>query len=191
MRDASRGLPSKALFLDRDGIINHDSGYTHRREDFVFMDGIFDLAACAGRAGFLLVIATNQSGIGRGLYTEDDFHHLMRWVTGEFAARGAPIARVEFCPEHPTAGIGPYRRVTDRRKPGPGMLRDAAAALTLDLPASVIVGDKASDAEAGRRAGVGTLILVSDDPAERRLAPPGTLAMTSIRAVTDWLLRVT
>ena len=180
----------KALFLDRDGIINHDDGYTYRRDGFVFIDGIFDLAATATRAGFMLVVVTNQSGIGRGLYTEADFHTLMAWVAGEFAARGAPLARIEFCPDHPTAGLGPYRRESARRKPGPGMLQDAATALTLDLPSSIIVGDKASDAEAGRRAGVGTLVLVSDDPTEQRQAPPGTLAMPSVAAVAAWLQRL-
>jgi len=177
----------RALFLDRDGIVNQDVGFAHRREDFVFIDGIFDLAQAATRAGYLLVIATNQSGIGRGLYTEADFHALMHWVAAEFAARGAPIARVEFCPDHPTAGIGPYRRVSQRRKPGPGMLHDAAAALGLDLPASIMIGDKASDAIAGALAGIGILVLVSADPAERRAAPPGTLVLPSVVAAARWL----
>ncbi|WP_431267292.1 D-glycero-alpha-D-manno-heptose-1,7-bisphosphate 7-phosphatase [Dankookia sp. P2] len=115
----------RALFLDRDGIVNLDHGYVHRREKFDFVDGIFDLAAEATRRGLPLVVATNQSGIGRGRYTEADFQALMAWVAAGFAARGTPLARIEHCPDHPDAA-GP------RRKPAPGMLLDAAVALGLD-----------------------------------------------------------
>ncbi|MDO9709031.1 D-glycero-alpha-D-manno-heptose-1,7-bisphosphate 7-phosphatase [Paracraurococcus lichenis] len=177
----------RALFLDRDGVINEDRGYVHRREDFVFLPGIFDLAAAATRQGLALVVVTNQSGIGRGLYEEAAFHALMAWVAGEFAARGTPLARIEFCPDHPSEGIGPYRRDSDRRKPGPGMIRDAAAALGLDLAGSILVGDGLRDMEAGRRAGVGTGILLSADPALAARAPPGTLVLPSVAAAAAWL----
>jgi len=180
-------IPRSALFLDRDGIINHDIGYLHRREDFVFVDGIFELAQAAVAAGLLLVVVTNQAGIGRGYYTEADFHDLMAWVRSEFATRGITIDRVEFCPDHPTAGIGPYRRDTARRKPGPGMLLDAAAAMHLDLGGSIMIGDKASDALAGQRAGVGTVLLVTDDAKEAAQAPTGTLVLPTVRAAAAWL----
>jgi D-glycero-D-manno-heptose 1,7-bisphosphate phosphatase len=172
--------PRRALFLDRDGIVNLDTGFVHRREDFVFLDGVFDLAAAATRQGYLLVIATNQSGIGRGLYSEDAFQALMRWVAAEFAARGTPLARIEHCPDHPD-------RATDRRKPAPGMLRDAAAALGLDLAGSIMVGDGLRDVEAGRRAGVGTCVLVTTDPDAAARAPAGTLVMPTVRAAAEWL----
>ena len=157
----------------------------HRREEFVFLPGIFDLAAAAARRGLALVVVTNQSGIGRGLYTEADFHALMAWVAAEFAARGTPLARIEFCPDHPAEGIGPYRRDTDRRKPGPGMIRDSTAALGLDLGGSIMVGDSRRDIEAGQAAGVGTNILVS--AAGPVAAPPGTLVLPSVPAVAAWL----
>lgn len=175
-----RPVAPRALFLDRDGVINIDHGYVHRREDFDFVDGIFDLAAAATARGMLLVVVTNQSGIGRGTYTEADFQALMAWVAGEFAARGTPLARIEHCPDHPD-------RASARRKPGPGMLLDAAAALGLDLPGSIMVGDQPGDAEAARRAGVGTRILVSVDPALAARAPPGTLVLPSVRAAAAWL----
>lgn len=146
------------LFLDRDGIINVDSGYVHRREDFVFVDGIFDLVACANLAGYQVVIVTNQAGIGRGYYTETDFWILMNWVTSEFASRGGRIDKIYFCPDHPEHGVGEYHRDSEFRKPGPGMLLLAAEELDADLSRSILLGDKKTDVDAGLAAGVGTLL---------------------------------
>lgn len=148
----------RALVLDRDGVVNEDTGYLHRIEECRFVTGIFEMVAAFARAGFLTVIATNQSGIGRGLYTEADYERLMTWMKGEFVRRGTPIAAVYHCPDHPTEGIGRYRRANPWRKPGPGMLLQAAADLGLDLARSWTVGDKESDIESGRAAGVGTLV---------------------------------
>src|SRR5579885_2650777 len=108
--------------------------------------------------GFVIVIASNQSGIGRGYYTEADFERLMGWMKAEFARRGVAIAGVYHCPDHPTEGVGRYRRANPWRKPGPGMLLQAARDLDLDLARSWTVGDKMTDIEAGRAAGVGTLV---------------------------------
>ena len=80
-----------ALFLDRDGVINVDHAYVHRREDFQFIDGIFDLVRRARAASYRVFVVTNQAGIARGYYTEDDFHRLTAWMQGVFAAEGAPI----------------------------------------------------------------------------------------------------
>ena len=157
----------RALILDRDGVVNHDYGYVHRRADCRFIDGVFAMAAAFVAQGFALIIATNQSGIGRGLFGEAEFAALMEWMKGEFAAHGAPIDAVYHCPDHPTEGQGIYRRDSDWRKPGPGMLLQAAADLALDLARSWCVGDKMSDIEAGRAAGVGTLVLF--DPAAGRV----------------------
>ena len=148
----------RALILDRDGVINHDPGYLHRIEECRFIDGVFAMTAAFAARGFAVVIATNQSGIGRGLYTEADFTTLMNWMRGEFARHGVAIAGVYHCPDHPTEGVGRYRRDNLWRKPGPGMLLQAAADLDLDLARSWTVGDKQGDIEAGRAAGVGTLI---------------------------------
>lgn len=176
-----------ALFLDRDGVINRDHGYVHRVEQVEFLPGIFDLGRAAVARGMPIVVVTNQSGIGRGLYTEADFHRLMDWMRGEFARQGAPILAVEFCPDHPREGLGAYRRENPRRKPGPGMLLDAAAAHGLALAGSVLVGDRASDALAGLRAGVGTRIMVGGDAAEAAAAPPGTLPLPNVAAAAAWL----
>ncbi len=149
-------LGRPALFLDRDGVINVDRGYVWRIEDVEFVDGIFDLVAAARQRGYLVVVVTNQAGIGRGYYSEADFHRLMAWIAGEFEDRGGRIDGVYFCPFHPEHGIGAYRRESDCRKPAPGMFVAAAKDLAIDLARSVMVGDKPGDAKAALAAGVGT-----------------------------------
>ena len=140
----------RGLLLDRDGVINHDSGFVSRIADCRFIDGIFELARAFAARGFIIVIATNQSGIGRGYYSEADFLELMGWMRGEFMRRGVEIAATYHCPDHPAHGIGRHRRETPWRKPGPGMFLQAAADLSLDLARSWTIGDKQSDIAAGR-----------------------------------------
>src|SRR4030095_1199750 len=149
---------SRALFLDRDGVINVDRGYVGHIEDFEFIPGIFDLGRAAHSAGLLIIVVTNQAGIGRGYYTEDDFQTTTAWMVNQFRAQGIPIARVYHSPYHPTEGVGEYRRESFDRKPNPGMLLRAQADFDLDLARSVLVGDKDSDIAAGRAAGVGYLV---------------------------------
>lgn len=182
----------RAAFLDRDGVINVDHGYVFRREDFQFVPGT--LAACAQLhgQGFALVVVTNQSGIGRGLYGEDDFRRLTDWMRGEFAAAGAPLAGVYHCPHHPQALLPEYRRNCDCRKPAPGMLLEAARELALDLGRSVLFGDKASDIEAAAAAGVPQRVLLGTDgsgmpPAE--MAPQATARFASLAEAvqSEWL----
>ena len=182
MSDAAR-----ALFLDRDGVINHDGGYTHRWEQFRFVDGIFALARAAHARDYRLVVVTNQAGIGRGLYTEDDFHALTARMCERFAAEGAPIARVYFDPTHPEHGLGEYRRVSPMRKPAPGMLLAARDDLGISLPASVLVGDKPSDIEAGQRAGVRATLLYAPhgDPSSGGVAP--TAVVRALEDAIGWL----
>ena len=150
----------RALFLDRDGVINVDHGYVHEREKFQFIDGIFELVSLAAMRGFLVVVVTNQSGIGRGYYTEQDFLTLMQWMSGEFETRGGKIERVYFCPDHPVHGIGPYKRNSEFRKPRPGMILAAARELAIDLEQSVLVGDNETDIAAGLASGIGCNILL-------------------------------
>ena len=159
--------PRRALFLDRDGVINVDHGYVHTPEKFEFVDGIFELCRAARQFGYLLVVVTNQAGIGRGYYSEADFHRLTDWMCEQFRMRGADIAKVYFCPDHPEHGIGRYRRESPMRKPNPGMILAAAAEFDLDLAACVLVGDKLSDVEAGRAAGVGRNLLFASGGADK------------------------
>ena len=154
-------MKQRALFLDRDGVINVDHGYVHHCDNFEFIDGIFELARTACTGGFKLVVITNQAGIGRGYYSEQQFHQLTKWMCNEFLSAGAPIEKVYFSPFHPTEGLGKYKKDDISRKPRPGMILLAQQELDLDLRKSILIGDKASDIQAGIAAGVGTNLLFS------------------------------
>ena len=149
----------RALFLDRDGVINVDQGYVSRSDNFEFIEGIFDLCRRAKSLGYLILVVTNQAGIGRGYYSEQDFLELTKWMSGVFRDRGAPIDKVYFCPCHAEHGIGIYKVDSFFRKPAPGMILQAAKEFDIDLSQSVLVGDKDSDIQAGIAAGVGRNLL--------------------------------
>ncbi len=147
------------LFLDRDGVINVDTNFLYRWEECVFIDGIASLVRTANRLGYVVCVITNQSGIGRGLYTEEDFLLLMDHMSSALLDEGARLDAVYFSPDHPVHGVGRYRRESDDRKPAPGMLLRAAAEHDVDLARSVLVGDRCSDLQAGNAAGVPDLFL--------------------------------
>jgi D-glycero-D-manno-heptose 1,7-bisphosphate phosphatase len=176
---------NRALFLDRDGVINVEKNYVHRIEDFEFVDGIFELCAEAQRLGYKLIVITNQAGIGRGYYSVADFERLTEWMVGQFAARGITIDRVYYCPYHPTEGIGEYRRESFDRKPSPGMILRAREEFGLDLTKAALLGDKNSDIEAGVAAGIGNTIQVRSancgDPLSAGMVVP------VVRAAIAWL----
>lgn len=155
-------LPSRrrAVFLDRDGVINVDRGYVHRVEDFHFVPGSDQAMLRLQSAGWRLVVATNQSGLARGLYSIDDYERFTAHLRHRLDALGVHIDAVLHCPHLPDAALTAYRRRCDCRKPGPGMLLRAARRLSLDLAASVMVGDRLNDVLAGRAAGVGRCVLV-------------------------------
>jgi D-glycero-D-manno-heptose 1,7-bisphosphate phosphatase len=156
-------MPHSAVFLDRDGVINCDKGYVHKRQDFEFIDGIFDLVRHAYEQKYKIIVITNQAGIARGYYTEDDFHQLTKWMCQQFSSAGAPIDRVYFSPFHPTAGIGQYLKDDDSRKPHPGMILQAREDLAIELSSSLLIGDKLSDIQAGVSAGIGTNLLLATE----------------------------
>ena len=153
-------MQSSALFLDRDGVINVNHGYVHKRTDFQFIEGIFDLAKEAAYNNRKIVVITNQSGICRGYYTEQQFDCLMKWMCEQFYIAGSPIERVYFSPYHPTEGIGKYLKDDYSRKPHPGMILKAQKELEIDLVDSVLIGDAVSDIRAGNAAGIGTNLLL-------------------------------
>jgi D-glycero-D-manno-heptose 1,7-bisphosphate phosphatase len=177
---------SRAIFLDRDGVINKDHGYVHTVDDFEYIEGVFDACLALKKMGFKLVVVTNQSGIARGLYSEDDFHRLTEWMDWNFADKGVDLDGIYYCPHHSEKGLGEYRQDCDCRKPKPGMLNSAAQFLKLDLSQSVMVGDKADDMKAAKAAGVPIRILVRtgkviDD------ASDATVVLDSIANVPDYL----
>ena len=151
-------MENRALFLDRDGVINEDLGYVHEKEKFHFIEGIFDLIRVAAREGFKIVIVTNQAGIGRGYYTEKQFLDLTDWMIEEFSKQKCPIDKVYHSPFHPTEGIGSYRKSDFSRKPNPGMIIEARDELNIDMTRSLIIGDSETDMVAGARAGLGRLL---------------------------------
>lgn len=149
-----------ALFLDRDGVVNREVGYIFKPEQVEFKPGIFELCRSAQAMSYKLIIITNQAGIARGLYSEDELHILMYWMTEQFTHAQIRLDGYYYCPHHPEHGIGEYRKHCPDRKPQAGMLLRAARDHKIDLSQSLLVGDRCSDIQAGAAAGVGKLFLL-------------------------------
>lgn len=155
---------NKALFLDRDGVINIDRGHVYLREQFEFVPGIFDLCRRFLQDGYLILVVTNQAGIAKGIYSEEDFQKLTSWMVQQFNHEGITITKVYYCPHHPEIDGN-----CECRKPEPGMLLQAIKEFDLDIKTCILIGDKESDIEAGRRAGIPdlNLILVTQSSTEK------------------------
>lgn len=176
---------SPALFLDRDGVVNHEVGYLYRPADVRFLNGIFSLCRTAQQLGYRLVIVTNQSGIARGLYSTAQFEELMDWMRARLAEQGITLDAVYHCPYHPEHGQGEFRREHEDRKPSPGMLLRAARDLDLDLARSVLVGDRCSDIAAANAAGLRQAFLIAGT--EGSACPGTSLAVEELAEVEAWL----
>ena len=151
-----------AVFLDRDGVINVDHGYVSTWEQFEFLPGASGALRELQDAGYLLIIVSNQSGIGRGYYSEADLESLNQAIAQHLASTvGVTLSGFYHCPHHPTEAEGEFRRQCDCRKPAPGMIRQAALDHGVDVKTSILVGDKDSDIAAGRAAGVARLFKVA------------------------------
>lgn len=153
-------MGKKAIFLDRDGTINVDHGYVHQIDDFQFIDGVGKALKQLQDKGWLLVLVTNQSGIARGYFSEDQFLQLTEWLDWSLDEDyGVVLDGIYYCPHHPD-GQGEYRENCDCRKPQAGMFVQAIKDLGIDPAKSVMVGDKLEDMLAAKNAGVKTKILV-------------------------------
>jgi len=159
----SSNSSSRALFLDRDGVINKEINYLYKIEDFEFVEGIFDLCRTAIENDYRIIVITNQAGIARGYYSEADLEKLSKWMMEEFARHGIEISRVYACPHLIDADLEAYRCDCHARKPNPGMLLQAQKDFDLDLTECVLIGDKVSDVEAGLAAGIDDLILFDEN----------------------------
>jgi D-glycero-D-manno-heptose 1,7-bisphosphate phosphatase len=149
---------AKALFLDRDGVVNVEKNYLHKIEDFELIEGIVDVCCIYQERGYLIIIVTNQSGISRGYYTEEDFAILSQWMVEHFKSFGITITHIYHCPHHESID-----GVCECRKPEPGMFLEAQREYDLELSESVMIGDNERDIEAALRAGVNMNILLSSD----------------------------
>ncbi len=156
-----------AAFLDRDGVINEDLGYVSDWDSFHFLPGAIDGMRLLNEVGLSLIIVTNQSGIARGYYTEQDFHFLMARVSEKLLEEGVRVKHIYYCPHLPDATVPQYKMVCDCRKPGPGMIKRAAREHDLDLQRSIMVGDKMSDMHAAESAGISERYLITSGVSER------------------------
>ena len=146
-------MPVKTVFLDRDGVINKEVGYLHKIQDFEFIDGVFEACLYFKSLNYQIIVVTNQSGIGRGYYDEDDFHIINNWMLEQFKNKRIEILDVFFCPHTPESNC-------DCRKPKPGMFNQANEKHNIDMEKSWMIGDKEADVAAANSAGIKNTILV-------------------------------
>lgn len=179
----------RAVFLDRDGTINVEVQYLSDVAEFQFIPGVPWALKRLKEAGFLLVVVTNQSGIGRGYYDEAALDSIHRHMHADLASFGAAIDACYFCPHHPEHAVGEYLKECGCRKPLPGMLQQAAADLDIDLAASFMIGDKIADVEAGINAGCTSLMVLTGYGASHAaLLPEGVSAYPDLLAAAEAIL---
>lgn len=151
---------SAAIFIDRDGTINEDRGYISNPDDLIIYPWVAEAVRLINKAGLKTIVVTNQSGVARGLYTEDDLRLIHILMISELQKQGARIDGVYYCPHHSDYGDERYRRKCECRKPAPGMLHTAAREHGIDLAHSLVIGDKASDINLASTVGArGALVL--------------------------------
>lgn len=153
----------KALFLDRDGIINQDFGYVHKPKDTSYLEGIGELLKVAKKNHFCIIVITNQSGIGRGFYTELEFHDYMRWMKKDLKEKFFyTFDMYYYCPHHPTEGKNEYLKFCSCRKPGKLLFEIAANQNKINLSKSIMLGDSLTDIEASKKVGIKKNFILSE-----------------------------
>ena len=166
----------KAIFLDRDGVINKEKNYLYKIDDFEFIDGVFESLAYLQSLGYKLFIITNQSGIGRGYYTKEDFNTLTSWMLDEFGQNGIEISQVELCPHSPETNC-------KCRKPNIGMIDNILQNYKIDLQNSWLIGDKSSDIQCAINAGIKNSIQVKTGHSFDQKDSKATFVIESIKDI--------
>ena len=160
-------MHNRGFLLDRDGVINVDHGYVSSPNKFQFMDGLFPFLRRMQDNGFRLAIITNQSGVARGYYSEEDFWNLTRWMNKQLLAQGIVIEQVFACFEYAEGNTKPYNRESYWRKPSPGMVLDAVQRMRLDPARSIFLGDKRGDMQAAQAGKIGRSLWLTNNPEDR------------------------
>lgn len=185
----------KAVFLDRDGTVNEEVGYLSDLSQLRLIPEAGRAIKMLNDAHFLVILVTNQSGIARGYFTEDFVRETHALLKKKLAEEGARIDGIYYCPHHPKAGETRYTRMCECRKPGIGMIEQAAGEMQIDVRRSYVIGDKWSDVELGQRAGAQSILVstgyAADDPGNKRpdtVREPDLIAR-SLGDAVDWILR--
>jgi len=155
-----------AVIFDRDGVLNHEVGFAHRPDQITWIPGALSAVKAVNDAGLFAFVATNQSGVARGLYTEADVVTLHAWMNGQLAEVGAHIDAFAYSPYHPEAPLDAYRRDSDCRKPGPGLIRRLLADWPVDPGRVCLIGDRETDMAAARAAGIEGVLFTGGDLGE-------------------------
>ncbi len=173
----------KAIFFDRDGVVNRDFGYVYQQEDFIFMDGIFELLDFFKKQNYLLILVTNQSGIGMGYYTEEDFLTLNEFMQNEIKKKlGFNFDRIYFCPHHPDDNCL-------CRKPKPGMIQKATKDYKINLAQSILIGDRIRDVQAAQYGGIKYKILLQGSEVEQTDIPISNLyKVQTLKQIPDLIV---
>ncbi len=154
---------NKAVFLDRDGTINEDYGYLYEIEKFRFLDGVLEGLKKFQDEGYMLVIITNQSGIARGYYSENDYEKLSDWMVKELEKRDIHIKKMYYCPHHPDSKIEKYKKNCKCRKPELGLFYEAIKELDIDLNSSIAIGDRDRDVAICKETSIKGFVIYSED----------------------------
>jgi len=159
MSEESPTSSRPAAFLDRDGVLNEDTGYVWQQKDFRWREGAIESIRLLNRAGYFVFVITNQSGVALGYYREEDVRSLHAWMSEELAAQGAHVDAFYYCPHHPEGLVASYRRVCECRKPAAGMIEAAFREWAIQREGSFLIGDRETDVRAGESAGLRACLL--------------------------------
>ena len=153
----------KAVFLDRDGTINVDKDYLYKIEDFEYLPGVVEGLKCLQQLGYILIVVTNQSGIARGYYKEEDYCAIDKWMKADLLEKGVEITASYFCPHLPGAPVKEYDKDCDCRKPGLGLFHKAIEDWDIDPDESIAIGDKLRDLAICKDTGCKGILMTKKD----------------------------